>query len=238
MSTTYKSRTFDRIPRFDDRSRAFGITQVAETPRYESRIWLPPSFPRIDQDEEGACVGHAVVNEAGSSPVRVDFSKVTKNVPPKTPQELAFWAYYEAQMIDQWPGEDYDGTSVLAGIKVMQRLGVVKEYRWGFSEEELRLGLQTTGPAVLGINWYSGMYTAPRGYLQVSGRIVGGHAIVDLGYKAQGKVFDDDGAHLFLNSWGPGWGQNGLAWIRAREVARLLREDGEACIPYRRSYGR
>jgi hypothetical protein len=35
----------------------------------------------------------------------------------------AGWLYHEAQRIDEWPGEDYDGTSVRAGMDVLRTEG-------------------------------------------------------------------------------------------------------------------
>ncbi|MEN3313212.1 MAG: hypothetical protein V7645_2541, partial [Actinomycetota bacterium] len=34
-----------------------------------------------------------------------------------------FWLYHEAQRIDEWPGEDYDGTSVRAGLDILRKRG-------------------------------------------------------------------------------------------------------------------
>lgn len=37
------------------------------------------------------------------------------------------------------------------------------------------------------------------------------------------------------NSWGKGWGVNGDAFIYASDLAKLLNEDGEACVPVKRN---
>ena len=34
-----------------------------------------------------------------------------------------FWLYHEAQKVDEWPGEDYDGTSVRAGLDILRKRG-------------------------------------------------------------------------------------------------------------------
>jgi hypothetical protein len=35
----------------------------------------------------------------------------------------ARWLYHEAQKVDEWPGEDYEGTSVRAGLDVLRTRG-------------------------------------------------------------------------------------------------------------------
>lgn len=228
-------RTFDWKGRSDERSLQFGIKEATPEPKLHNRSWSVPN--PLDQGEEGACVGHGWVHEALSSPVVVDIARMAQR-PVSDPQALAFWLYREAQKIDEWEGEQYDGTSVLAGAKVMQKLGLLRQYRWAFDVFGVRRALLTTGPVVVGLNWYSGMYSAPGGILSVRGYKVGGHCGIFWGYRLPGLIFPDEAAYGFLNSWGPHWGVNGRAWMRESELARLMSEDGEACVPYRRSYGR
>lgn len=228
-------RVLDRRVEFHEASRMFGIAEVAPEPRYKSRAWKTP--PPLDQGEEGACVGHGWAHEARTTPVAVDIGRMATR-PVSDLQSLAFWIYYRAREIDAWPGEDYSGTSVIAGAKIMQRLGVLKEYRWGFSVDQIRRGILTTGPAVLGLNWYTGMYSAKGGVLKVSGSLAGGHCILATAYEPAGEVFEKEAAFQLFNSWGPLWGDNGLAWISESDLDRLMHEQGEACIPFKRSYGR
>jgi hypothetical protein len=138
---------------------------------------------------------------------------------------MARLIYKEAQKIDPWPGETYEGTSVLAGAKIATSLGHYKEYRWAFGLQDLILALGYKGPAVLGINWYSSMYSPVNGIVKISGSVVGGHAIL-----ANGVSIPKQQVRLH-NSWGPGWGNNGEAFISFADLGRLLNEGGEACIP-------
>jgi len=177
-------------------------------------------------------VGFGWTGEALSTPVAVSLGRVG----PAEPNAFARDVYHRAQRIDEWAGEDYEGTSVLAGAKIMKQLGLLREYRWAFSIEDVALALSTTGPVVLGIPWYYGMYEAPGGILENTGRLVGGHCILAHAYRKAGVIFPDEPAIGLLNSWGPDWGIGGKAWIRQSDLAELLAE-GEACVPYRRSYG-
>lgn len=223
-------RTFDWRPVFDERSRDFPIRAVLpRKPRYR-RSWKPGRV--LDQGAEGACVGHGWAHEALASPVRVDLARLPRAKGAEVdPQRFAFQVYRMARRIDEWPGEAYEGTSVLAGCKIMKQFGLVKEYRWAFSVEDVRDAILYVGPAVLGVNWYSGMYSAPHGNLNVHGSLVGGHCILAIAY-------DPNRGFLLQNSWGADWGVSGLAWISIADMRRLLSESGEACVPYRRSYGR
>lgn len=235
MSDTTE-RTFDRIPQFDERSRNFPVRALlASSVRRRNKTWKTAN--PTDQGREGACVGHGWTTEALSTPIRVDLNRL-KAQTPRIPDEFAQFVYKAAQKIDPWEGEDYSGTSVLAGVKVLQSLGLVKEYRWCFSTDDVVDTVLSKGPVVLGIKWFSGMYSAPDGVLSVSGNVVGGHCITAVGYRvASPKLNGEDGV-LLQNSWGADWGVNGQALIRLSELDRLLQDQGEACVPTKRGYGR
>jgi hypothetical protein len=229
-----QERTLDWSPRFDPESRGYAIRGAVKAPRVESRAWRAPD--PLDQGREGACVGFGWTHEALSTPVPVRLERVA-GAKVYNPDLFARDLYRQAQRIDEWEGENYEGTSVLAGAKVMKGLGLLKEYRWAFGAADVVTGILTTGPVVLGIPWYESMYEAPDGIVEVGGDMVGGHCILARAVAAKGRVFPDERAVGWLNSWGPEYGKNGLAWIRESKLDWLLRQDGEACVPYRRSYG-
>jgi hypothetical protein len=215
--STVADPRLDRLVQFDDRSRAFPLRELitpaqAKKPRsYTWAVWC-----RLDQGNEGACVGFAITHEAAARPHEVPF--IDANV--------ALSVYGRAQQIDEWPGEAYSGTSVLAGIKAGQERGWYGEYRWGFGLDDLMLAVGYKGPAVLGIPWYEGMFdTDADGFVRVNGNVAGGHAILCNGVDVKKKKF------RLTNSWGPSWGWGGQAWISFDDLDRLLHEAGESCIP-------
>jgi len=186
---------------------------VAEKPR-RSYTWSCKVF--LDQGREGACVGFAWAHDAAARP----------KVVPLVDDLDALDLYRYARTVDAWPGEAYEGTSVLAGAKAMQQRGWLKSYRWAFSEEDLALAVGYKGPAVLGLSWYEGMFEPDAdGFLRPSGNVAGGHAILCHGYS---RKLD---AYKVHNSWGQDWGVRGEALIAREDMVRLLAEDGEACIP-------
>jgi hypothetical protein len=133
--------------------------------------------------------------------------------------------YKKAQKIDPWPGENYSGTSVLAGIKVCQKEGWFDSYRWAFGADEMLMGLSYDGPAVLGTKVYQGMAKpGPDGRMKLTGRKLGGHCWlwnqIDV---ANGRVW-------CVNSWGPSWGVGGRAFLTFHDLDRLLKRGGEVAF--------
>jgi hypothetical protein len=230
------NRVLDWRPQFDERSKNYPIRAFFPAVQHKTfTLWKHGEI--LDQGSEGACVGFGWTAEALSGPVHVDLEEVPAPKAPKEPNRFAYYVYREAQKIDQWPGTDYEGTSVIAGAKVMSRYGVIHQYRWAFGIHDVVGAIMSQGPVVLGINWYDGMYTAPNGRLTVSGNHVGGHAILAIGYNPSSQVFRGQETIILQNSWGKSWGIDGIAEITVDDLSRLLKEGGEACVPLVRGFG-
>ena len=214
----------DWSPRFDERSKRYAARKrsAKRAERVYTR-WTPPSIV-LDQGQEGACVGFGATAAIMSSPNR----QVLKN-----PNQFANGLYKFAKFIDQWEGERYDGTSVLAGVKSLQRLGLIKEYRWCFKTADVVDALLTTGPVIIGIPWYESMYeTKKNGLVEVSGNQVGGHCILLYGYHPA-KSLAGDGVQevvFWRNSWGPSYGINGTGYVPLKTLNSLLAK-AEAAVP-------
>jgi hypothetical protein len=208
-------RKFDREIRFDERSKQFPIRTMVDTAKKrKSKKWS--CYLWLDQGKEGACTGFSVSSEAAAEPVPVE--GITN--------ETAFMLYKRAKQLDEFKGENYEGSSVLGAIKAGVEKGWYSEYRWAFSEYDLSLAIGYCGPAVLGVNWYEGMVEPDyRGIIAPTGRCVGGHAILCNGYDAKTKRY------CLHNSWGSSWGINGECYIGYKAMKKLLMEKGEACIP-------
>lgn len=206
----------DRLVQFDERSRSFPVTAELTTPIARSYTWRCESW--LDQGSEGACTGFSRALWVAARPKAVQVTEDTAKV-----------LYKRAQQIDEWPGEGYSGSSVLAAVKAAQEAGYVENYHWSFSLSELAAGVARFGPAVLGVNWYGGMYRPDaEGVIHVEGAQVGGHAILCNGVSVKRQTF------RLHNSWGKNWGKNGECEISWSDMARLLDEDGEACFARQR----
>jgi hypothetical protein len=214
----------DRIPEFDERSRSFNIRPLLPTifkPRgYTWRI--PAGRYVLDQGQEGACVGFSFAHDLLARPVVV----------PDVYELQAKQIYNLAKTLDPWEGENYEGTSVLAGAKALMQLGFLAEYRWAFTLDDLTAAIGYKGPAVLGVWWREGMLNPDAdGFIHYTGEIVGGHAIMCNAVNVKKGFF------TLTNSWGHWWGHAGACYISAADMALMLADDGEACIPVKRTKG-
>lgn len=234
----FTTRVVDRVPEFDEKSRLYAAVAPNDTRPFRNRGWLCDTYN--DQGQEGACVGFGWSHELAARP---------RIIP--TDDAFAQGIYHRARQLDQWAGEDYEGTSVLAGAKATQEhlnskgIPYIKSYRWAFGIQDVLRVLSYAGPVVLGIDWYYDMYTPTAdNYITPTGTLVGGHCILAKHQKivklnpdlpALWDNLDQDKSHVRLhNSWGRGYGLGGDAFITVRNLNKLLLDGGEACIPFNR----
>jgi len=207
-------RTLDRLPEFDPKSRNFPIRALIPSKPPRSYTW--ESDKVLDQGTEGACVGYGWSQELLCSPAIV----------PGVNNLFARGVYVDARKVDEWPGEAYEGTSVIAGARVIKVRGFMAEYRWAFSVDDLVMAIGYEGPAVLGTNWYTGMADTDRaGDVHVTGKVEGGHCIAAIGVDIEARRF------ILVNSWGESWGIRGRCYLSFDDMERLIHEEGEMCIP-------
>lgn len=206
-----------RLPAADERDRLFSVSRIlpsaAEITRtykywYDNAWWG-------DQGARPWCVEYSWHHFMVDGPI------VNKPGP--------IWEigsiYHNAQLVDEWPGENYDGTSVRAGAKVLQERGLIQQYRWAFNLQDMINTVLTTSPIVFGSLWYEQMFDPDdNDTIHVGGEVAGGHAYLLNGVNVKRGVF------RIKNSWGRSWGNRGHAWISFDDVNRLLNEDGEAAI--------
>jgi hypothetical protein len=223
----------DRLPQFDEASRAYPartlLSAEEQVRPIRSWTWTLPVLLRqqpLDQGREGACVGFGWANELAARPYAIAGIEA----------DDALWIYHRAQDLDEWPGSDYSGTSVLAGAKATQERGGLVEYRWGFTLDDVKRVVAWHGPVVLGLNWYTGMMRPDSdGRIRPTGDVEGGHCI--LMPRVRGPRYGTKrlrGTNWLWNSWGisNGWP---WGWLTDDDLQRLLSEQGEACVPVVRS---
>jgi hypothetical protein len=213
-----------RLHKPDDRDQKFLTTSLQlEAPTITKKSYR--TGPILDQGNTPHCVGYSGYQWLYTSPVRnkkMGFG----------PSDL----YKEAQKVDEWEGEDYDGTSVRGLMKVLKTKGYIPSYYWAFNVKAASDFILTKGPMVFGTVWTYDMFFPfkhkdGRTYIKAGDMndIVGGHAYLIQGVNKTLKCPDGSvGAFLGTNSWGKSWAKNGHFYISFKDMEALMGEGGEA----------
>lgn len=203
--------------------------RIYEPALLDLQVGFEPPTPEdnviLDQGREGACTGFAL---AGTINVlryhrakRQELVLPTSGVSPRMLYEMA-------RLHDEWPGEDYEGSSIRGAIKGFFHNGVcsdtlapykVQEKDWSLTVEQAKdarntgLGayyrlrkeiidyhsaLNEVGVIIVSAKVHRGWQNPPKGKIRKSNLHEGGHAFMIVGYDEEG--------FLIQNSWGPQWG--------------------------------
>lgn len=214
-------RRLDRLVQFDERSRNFGVAEVLPE-GFKSKTWR--LHERLDQGREGACVGFGTTHRIAALPISFGGASY----------DYAYKLYKAAQKLDPWEGENYEGTSVLAGVKAAKALGHFTEYRWCFTIEDYMRAVANEGPVIVGSHWLDSMWDPDeRGLLDTSGKSVGGHCYIIRGLTLSPRGIRQGVGPVFriTNSWGPDWGEGGEAYITVEDFERNIMPGGEGVVP-------
>lgn len=201
--------------------------------------------PVLNQGREGACTGFALA----SALTLMNRARHAYLYPPVTaPLASARMLYEMAKLNDEWPGEDYEGSSIRGALKGFFQNGVCSddlapyqsgETGWFLTKDQAKdarnvgLGayyrlrpeiidyhaaLNETGVIYVSAQIHKGWQSPTNGEIQPSNLNEGGHAFIIIGY--------DEKGFLIQNSWGEAWstldGEKG--------VARWLYEDWAATV--------
>lgn len=183
--------------------------------------------PLFDQGNTPQCVGYSSRGFIDGAPI------LTKATVGPTPTDI----YRGAQKNDEWPGTDYDGTSVRGAMKFLQASGYISSYVWAQTVQGAIEWMNGGyGTCVIGTNWYAEMSDVDRnGFMREPAPSlttpIGGHAFRLIWWDAKKKGV------LMRNSWGHEFGYaksgtpSGYAFITLELLERLFREDGEFACP-------
>ncbi|MCA9471756.1 MAG: C1 family peptidase [Nitrospirales bacterium] len=184
----------------------------------------PGNLQILDQKSEGACTGFAL-----AAAINLLNSHVNRHV-RVSPRML----YEMAKRHDEWPGEKYDGSSLRGAIHGWKHMGVCSEDLWPYRVGKKNIGdltiecakdarkttvgayyrvqpsishfhaaLNETGVIVVSAKVHRGWDAPQNGIITFEEQRDGGHAFVIVGYNDKG--------FWVQNSWGPKWGNHGLA---------------------------
>lgn len=209
---------FGRLYHPDRRDAKFAISAKRSKRTY--RYWQ--SDVVTDQGDMPSCVGHA-------------WCHWTSCVP--RPAYLnGDYLYSLCKFVDEWQGEDYDGTSVRAGAKIAAGMGILSGYQWAQTKDALIYTLLEQGPVVAGTWWYGGMSDDSTGLIEPTGDNLGGHAYLVDGINTRTGL-----ARIKCAWWKSPrtpWGDHGRVFIDIDQLWRLIADDGEACLGVKRDVRR
>jgi len=166
-SRLHRGRKLDVSLAQDPRNEQFRMSSVlpATVGELKSKRW--ECKPRLDQGAEGACVGYGGAHWFACAPMEQAVSKT-----------LAKLFYEGAQDHDQWPGSDYEGTTVTALMRFLSKVGVIGDYLWVFTFDELIKTLSLKGAVIVGTEWREGCFEPDYyGVIRFTGQVKGGHCL-------------------------------------------------------------
>ncbi len=183
----------------------------------------PPRDQKIlNQYGEGACTGFAL-----AAAINLLYARAEEDV-RVSPRML----YEMAKRHDEWPGEDYDGSSLRGAIKGWSNMGVCTEELWRYRVSRkgdltvrrakdarshtlgayyrlrpqishYHAAINEAEVIVVSAKVHTGWDDPEDGKIEKHDNVEGGHAFAVVGY--------DENGFWVQNSWTDGWGDKGLA---------------------------
>ena len=191
--------------------------------------YLEHGVPILDQGSEGACTGYGLATVANYLLRR---RRVNPDADPVSPRMF----YKLARRYDEWPGEDYSGSSARGAMKGWHKHGVCSGSLWRtpkhdgegltakraadachrplgayFRVNHKNLVAMHSAIAEVGILYATASVHSGWDEVDETGVIVQSDAI--LGGHAFAIVAYDDQGFWIQNSWGEDWGRGGFARI-------------------------
>ena len=194
----------------------------------------PDPLHILDQGTEGACTGFAV---AGAINLLNRRRSINEQVSPRMLYEMA-------KLNDEWPGEDYSGSSIRGAIRGWKNMGVCAEKEWKYKPgsagyltinraedarrntigayyrvrpriSDFHTAINESGVIAVSAHVHKGWNHPTKGEIVFDEQRTGGHAFVIVGY--------NDLGFWVQNSWGKRWGKKGVAlWSYEDWIANVM----------------
>jgi hypothetical protein len=202
--------------------------------RAQENIDLSSEIGEIrDTGPEGTTVGFAVAYALQAA------------VKAKTGQSVTLsprGIYVLAKKYDEWSGEDYEGTSVIGGLKAVREVGAYLDDDWPYANkskpkagrkpsykisayselkgiEQILNALRENKLVIATIQVTDDFDKTDkdgRVTIKLPLRTIGGKAISIVGYNAETAEFK------FANDWGAAWGAKGFGVVKDTDLTRIL----------------
>jgi papain like protease len=139
-TTTFANRTLDARPdRVDLRDRPYQPRLRSLPLQYPPPVDIARYLARyqqdqmiLDQGQEGACTGFGLAGVVNYLRWKLAVDAGEK-APDKVSERML---YHLARFYDEWPGEDYEGSSCRGAMKGWQRHGVCAEALWPYRDAQ------------------------------------------------------------------------------------------------------
>ena len=209
----------------DFRDRMFEPTLIEVPAKRDLNAYRRNRIPVLNQGAEGACTGYGLATV-------INYLLRTRNDVPDLTEVSPHMIYFLARKYDEWPGEQYEGSSPRGAMKGWHKHGVSSREFWG---KEKRLSPRLAEEAVkrplgayyrvnhkdlvamhsaiteVGVLYASALVhegwenAGPDGIIRKDDKIYGGHAFAVVAY--------DENGFWIQNSWGEKWGYKGFGHI-------------------------
>lgn len=191
-----------------------GVLHTEDAPIVE-KVWRRGGA--YDQGQTPQCVAYTAKGMLNTAP----FSAAEPYYRRSKYDPSTFYA--GAQRMDEWPGEDYDGTSGRGVLRYLMSIGIITEYRWCFGLTDLLQTLSHHGPVSVGAWWKSGMWQPDsNGLVRYQGSRDGGHQFEAIGVHPKVEEVE------FMNTWSERWGLRGRFRMKFDQVDLMLADDADA----------
>lgn len=215
---------------------------------------LPPQYraKAVERAQEGIDLSGEIgeIRDTGPEGTTVGFSiayALQAAVKEKTGEALTLsprGIYVLAKKYDEWPGEDYEGTSVVGGLKAVREIGAYLEEDWpyesktkpktarkpsykisAYSElrgiEQFLNALREKKVIVAAIQVTDGFDKTDKDgkvTIKLPLKSMGAKTICIVGYNEETAEFK------FANDWGRAWGKGGFGLIKDTDLTRIMQE--------------
>lgn len=225
-----KARKFDALPdTVDFRDKMYIPTLVQVSPVYPVEKYKARKVPVLDQGTEGACTGYGLATI-------INFLMRLREEHDEADDASAWMLYTMAKRYDDWPGEEYEGSSARGAIKAWHKHGACAAAIWEANNKSLEIdearaasALKRPLGAYFRVNHRDlvSMHSAitETGILYATAYVHQGWRDVQpgqerieyqpgrLGGHAFAIVAYDQEGFWIQNSWGQRWGKDGLAHL-------------------------
>jgi hypothetical protein len=218
----------------DFRDRMYVATLVTVPSERDLSLWHSADVPVRDQGREGACTGYALATVA-------DYLLRTRQPGSAGIAAVSPHMLYEmAKRYDEWPGEDYSGSSARGAMKGWFQHGVCSDKAWPepggvlsaarrtdalerplgayFRVDHTDLVAMHAALSEVGVLYATGLvhdgwrHPGHDGLIKPDAQVLGGHSFAIVGFDREGLWIQ--------NSWGGDWGRDGCGkltytdWLR------------------------